>query len=36
MQVLVTYIKNCKNLIYDYNQIQVIIIPIMNSIHLFL
>ena len=36
MQVSVTYIKYCKNLIYDYNQIQVIIIPIMNSIYLFL
>ena len=36
MQVSVTYIKYCKNLIYDYDQIQVIIIPIMNSIHLFL
>ena len=35
-QVLVTYIKNCKNLIYDYDQIQVIFIPVMNSIHLFL
>ena len=36
MQVLVTYIKYYKNLIYDYDQIQIIFIPVMNSIHLFL